>query len=512
VSALPRLAPTILSRARISAWLERYAELPLRFMAGSPGTGKTTAIVSYLANCPRFYAYLALKDDEPLELFRERLARTLELDYVPASFEALLAALATFAPCEIAIDDIERATQETIEELGELAAAAPAGVSFIFAARSRATIDLRRFIPRGLGAMVDGPALAFDADDIACLAELHRVPFTSADVMRLLGETEGWPLVVSWTIREAAENGAPLAGAYDRWCRSSGRHFRDFLSEELRRAGDAPSDAFRASLRGSNTVPERERLAALEALGLFVYFADETYRPYRVARQFDLEATPVAPAAEPVSPVLLVVRMFGRFEAEIGGRRIEWLRRREASLFKYLLLKPSGRATRTELREAFWPEADRHLATQSIRTACSNIRKAIATLVGYANVDRYFSSQGDVAVNLENAVIDVRRFTAHVADGDGELERGRVQEAFAHYRAAESLYSGELLSSEGPESWYAARAEMYRALYVGVLERIAEYHAETGRPRHARDYTERIRELAGPADTFERFEAHLGSA
>jgi len=164
------------------------------------------------------------------------------------------------------------------------------------------------------------------------------------------------------------------------------------------------------------------------------------------------------------------------------------------------------------LREAFWPEADRHLATQSIRTACSNIRKAIATLVGYANVDRYFSSQGDVAVNLENAVIDVRRFTAHVADGDGELERGRVQEAFAHYRAAESLYSGELLSSEGPESWYAARAEMYRALYVGVLERIAEYHAETGRPRHARDYTERIRELAGPADTFERFEAHLGSA
>jgi DNA-binding SARP family transcriptional activator len=161
-----------------------------------------------------------------------------------------------------------------------------------------------------------------------------------------------------------------------------------------------------------------------------------------------------------------------------------------------LLLKRNGSATRAELREVFWPDAYPQLATQSIRTATSNIRKAIASIVGYGNVERYFSSRGDISVNLQNAVIDVRRFTAHVADGDAALERGRNQEAFAHYCAAESLYSGELLSGEFPETWYAPRAEMYKGLYIGLLERLAEYHADAGHVRHARDYAARAKELA----------------
>jgi len=513
VSALPRLAPSTVPRTRISNWLERNAELPLRFFSGSPGSGKTTAIVSYLAGRSHHNVYLALRDDEPLEAFRERLARELDIGYVPASFEALLAALATMARCEIAIDDIDRATQETLEELGELAAEAPAGISFIYAARSRRAVDVGRFLPRGIGVTLDGPQLAFDADDIVRLAELLGVGYTGGDIARLVQETEGWPLVVSWAVRDAAQAGATLAGAFERWQRNNGRHFREFLGEQLRNAGELASAAFRNSLRGSSAPAERERLATLEALGLFVYFADGVYRPYRVARQFDLEsaALPAVPLVRETAP-LLVVRMFGRFEAEIGGRRIDWIRRREASLFKYLLLKPAGTATRVELREIFWPEAHRHLATQSIRTASSNIRKAIAALVGYADVDRYFASRGDISVNLEHAVIDARRFAAHISDGDGELEQGHVQEAFAHYRAAELLYAGELFSGEYPEAWYSARAEMYCALYAGVLERIAEIHTGAGRPRHARDYLDRLRELRPANDAPGRIESRLTSA
>jgi DNA-binding SARP family transcriptional activator len=187
--------------------------------------------------------------------------------------------------------------------------------------------------------------------------------------------------------------------------------------------------------------------------------------------------------------------MFGRFEAAIDGRRIEWIRRREAQLFKYLLLKPNGGATRAELRSVFWPEGDYHLATQSLRTASSNIRKALAAIVGYANVDRYFSSRGDIAVNLERAVVDVRRFAAHVTDGDAEYERGNDSEALAHYRAAESLYGGDLLSGEYPEAWYAPRTEMYKVMYGRVLERLGKNHEEAGRYRHAREYAARAGKL-----------------
>jgi DNA-binding SARP family transcriptional activator len=192
--------------------------------------------------------------------------------------------------------------------------------------------------------------------------------------------------------------------------------------------------------------------------------------------------------------------MFGRFEAEIDGRRIEWIRRREAQIFKYVLLKPSGTVSREELLDVFWPGAHLSHSTQSLRTASSNIRKALAAIVGYANVERYYSSRGDISVNLENAAIDVRRFTAHVADGDAERERGRLQEAFAHYRAAESLYGGELLMGEYPEPWYAPRAEMFKSLYIAVLERIGEYLYDAGRTNEAHEYAERARR-AGLAST-----------
>jgi len=84
---------------------------------------------------------------------------------------------------------------------------------------------------------------------------------------------------------------------------------------------------------------------------------------------------------------------------------------------------------------------------------------------------------------------------AHIADGDAELENGRVPEALAHYRAAESLYSGELLSGEYPEPWYAPRAAMYAALFVDLLERLAHLYGEHGNARRAREYAERADEL-----------------
>ncbi len=491
---LPRLAPGVLQRARISAWFERNRDVPLRLLAAPAGCGKTSAIVTYLAANARPAAYLTLRDDETPESLRERIAEALDVGYGPASFAALLAAIATRSPCDVAVDDIARATLETVEELMALGAEAPQGVGFIYATRSRTVLDLGQYLARGLAVMLDDKALALDADDVIRLCESAGVSFTTADVARFLEETEGWPIVCAWALRDAAESRTELGTAYERWRRSQGRHFGDFLSDEFKRAGDVYRTLFRAST-GDGSSEETERLAALETRGLFVRHVEGTYRPYRVARQFDIEAIPASSAIAPDASALLVVRMFGRFEATIGGRRIEWIRRREAQIFTYLILKSDGAVTRGELRDVFWPDANGHLATQSIRTACSNIRKAIAAIAGYGNVDRYFQSAGNVAVVVENAVIDARRFTAHIADGDAELENGRVPEALAHYRAAESLYSGELLSGEYPEPWYAPRAAMYAALFVDLLERLARLYGEHGNARRAREYAERADEL-----------------
>ena len=494
-ATLPRLAPNVVLRPRISAWLERHAGMPLRLLAAPAGAGKTVAIAAYLAGAPRPGVYLALRPETTPEQLRARLTNALGLAPAEDGFDALAAALAAVAPREIALDDVDRATGETREELGALLAVAPPGICFIVATRSGSALDARNLSARGLAVVLGAEELAFDAADVAGLCKLLDVEYSAADVGRLLERTEGWPIVTSWAIRDASDAESDLRDAYERWRSVNRRHFSEFLEAELRAAGEYFRTSFRTLAAGGESA-ERERLAALESRGLFVFATRDGLRPYRVARELGVEAVPAAStvAAEPTS--LLFVRLLGRFEAEIGGRRIEWIRRREAQMFKYLLLKRNGLATRGELREVFWPDAHPQLATQSLRTATSNIRKAIAAIVGYGNVERYFSSRGDISVNLQNAVIDVRRFTAHVADGDAALERGRSQEAFAHYCAAESLYSGELLSGEFPETWYAARAEMYKGLYIGLLERLAEYHADAGHARHAREYAARAKELA----------------
>jgi DNA-binding SARP family transcriptional activator len=214
----------------------------------------------------------------------------------------------------------------------------------------------------------------------------------------------------------------------------------------------------------------------------------------QVARRFFADDSRPEPGLQTTVPMMMV-RMFGRFEASIEGDPVEWIRRRDQQVFKYLLLKPDGTATRNEMRDAFWPQTESHQAMQSLRTAASNIRKAIAGVVGGELVDRYFFTRGnEIVVNLSNVVIDVRRFNAHTHDGDAQLERGNTREAMAHYRAAEDLYGGELLCGEYPEPWYAPRAEMYKAAFSTVLERLAELYHEEGDERHAREYAARVLE------------------
>jgi DNA-binding SARP family transcriptional activator len=160
-----------------------------------------------------------------------------------------------------------------------------------------------------------------------------------------------------------------------------------------------------------------------------------------------------------------------------------------------LLLKPTGSATRTELASVFWPDADRQLAAQSVRTACSNIRKAIAAMVGYACVDLYFRADPDVALDLTNVVADVRRFSAHVADGDANFDRGDVQEAAVHYRAAEELYAGRLLDGDAPEAWFVAHAQLLEEQYVIVLERLAQTAFDEGDMKSASEYAYRVQKI-----------------
>jgi|SRR5579872_1826344 len=489
---LPRLAPSTVRRSRLERWLATHVAVPIRLVVAPAGSGKTTLLLKYLPGSTVDAAYCAIPQDCSVPDLHEAIATAFSLCGVPPSYDDLLMALRSLVlkPTELAIDDVDNASAETIAELSRLIEDAPEQLTFIFTTRSREAIDAKTWIARGLAVLCDHRRLAFDPAETELLAEACNVPSTHLEIGRLLEESDGWAIVVSGAVRAAAEDGRSLGGGYEHWRSRYGQLFAEFIAAELERAPEEDRALIRNVIAGA-TLDDQRRLHELETQGLFVVHDDDGYRPLRPIRQLR-GRTRLLPSAH-LSPI--VSRLFGRFTAQIEGQDVRWIRRRDQQFIKYLLLKPTGSASRMELASVFWPDADRQLAAQSVRTACSNIRKAIAAHVGYAYVDLYFRADPDVALDLTNVVSDVHRFTAHIADGDASFDLGDSHDAAVHYRAAEELYTGRLLDGDMPESWFTAQAQLLEDRYVIVLERLAQTAFDDGDMKNASEYAYRVQKM-----------------
>ncbi len=486
-----RLAPKTLRRPRLERWLSGQAGLPVRLIVAPPGMGKTTLLIQYLQGSDRSAAYCALEPGATPAKLYAAVAAALNVRKAPANEIDLLVLLRQTAgsqPLELAVDDADNGTPQTLAVLAKLVESVPDGVGLIYAARSRETLDSARWISSGLGALCDSRRLAFDRTDIATLADANGVSYSHADVARLLEESDGWAVVVSGAVRAAVEDERSLHDAYDHWRNAYGEIFLDFVVANSQRAGDEDR-AFVQSLINGIGVTDADALRRLEARGLFVINDGTGVRPLRAVQQ-----ARAVPTKGVETSVPMVVRMLGRFGVQIAGRNVEWVRRRDQQIVKYLLLRPGATATRQELATIFWPGANRQLAMQSVRTACSNIRKAIAGAVGYARVDRYFRAADNViVVDLGNVVTDVGRFTAHAMAGDASYERGDLSDAATHYHAAEKIYAGRLLEDDAPEKWFAQQAATLDDRFAIVLERLAESAYEGGDIKHAAEYAYRAK-------------------
>jgi DNA-binding SARP family transcriptional activator len=198
--------------------------------------------------------------------------------------------------------------------------------------------------------------------------------------------------------------------------------------------------------------------------------------------EFEFDADPTT-----VGPVL--ARFFGGFNVTVDGRAVPWVRRMDKRIFRYLLLAPDGRAARKELIDAFWPGQDETAAYGSLRTACSNVRKAIGMAAGAKRVEECFSTTGeDVRVNLDVTNVDVRRYLAHIAAGNTCYLTTDVREALVHYKRALSLYSGPIGWGDEPEPWLESLEQQCDTFRASALERIVAMCREYGDTAQAMKY------------------------
>jgi len=371
---------------------------------------------------------------------------------------------------------------------------APQGIAFLCAVRSRRAPDLRGLSARGFAATIGADALAFDDDDVIALCNRLMVSFTNEAIDELLVRSEGWPIACTAVIRHAALSGALATGAYERWRIAEGEQFAAFVTHELEQCGKSVRSAFATALsqngRGGDAA-----LALLETAGMFVRRGENGNVFYRsVTDTLGTTAEQSVSSSAEVVPKL-EVRLFGKYTVSVLGRRVEWIRRRDADLFKFLALQPDGSATRESILATFWPASSAYSGKQSLRTSASNIRKALGAVVGVSEVERYFAVGPSLSLDPHNVEIDVRRFTDYVNAGERAAAAARTSEAIERYRSAEATYAGDVLAFEIPDSEALSRGAMYRAMYAGVLQCLAQLYADAGAERLAREYAERARDL-----------------
>jgi len=461
-----RRTPFEIERYRIAAWLEVTADVPVRVLCAPIGSGKTLAVRRYVEARGAAAAYVRVPSGADAAALR-RLVSSANVE-------------------ELVLDELDRAEGAACDALHEDVLDGLVTPRLTVVGRSRRHLRVHALLARGLATACDTAAFPFDLDELAELAATAGLGYQAADLEQLLADTEGWPLVTHWVMRDALEEGRSLRSAFEQWRENNGHLLFEFLQYERYKDADA-FDAFRRILAEGWTDAQHE-LERLEELGLPIVRARGVLRPYRLLARV---ATPRATEPEPLASTalpLMRLNVLGRFRCAIDGRPVAFARRRDQHVFVYVAIAPEGRTSRDVLLNAFWPRIDHAAASQSLRVTLSRIRRAILSAAPETDPEWYFRTAGSVSIDTRTVAVDVRRFIDHVEQGRLDDDTGNVEGAKHHYRAAHRLYEDRLLASEAPEPCFETRGADFESVYDEVLARLMSLYAALGELEVARDY------------------------
>jgi hypothetical protein len=452
-SRLPKLAPDTILRERLLLWLSDWADVPVRLIAAPAGAGKTTTLVSYATASAHATGYVSVEAGMSCAELCSAIGRRFGLD-AATDETSLVEQLASAGRCEILVDDLHAGSADLIALLGRLVYDAPDNVTFVYATRSREVVDVTRLVSLGLAAVLGADLLAFTTDEAARLAVSARVAADESDIARLVHDTEGWAFALCSVLRHAAATGGELAGAFGRWRRQESRLIASFVDRTLQTEAAELGAAARRLFDGETLAIDT--IDRLETRGMFVRWRDGAFHPYRALTRCPrlVETT----STNVLAP--FTVRLFGVPTVTYDNRTVAWIRRRDAHLFAFLAMQPNGRASRQSLLRAFWPDSERQLAGQNLRSACSTMRRALAEVVGYAALTHYVTFGDEIALNLSLFSVDGRNVREHVRDADAAWAAGADAAGYELDRAALALAAGAFLNGDVPPALEGVGAEL----------------------------------------------------
>ncbi len=435
---LPRLPALHLDRPRLLERIRREARVWA--ICGPAGFGKTTLAAQGVLGSAGSWRYLRLgQGDDAAAVFGQVIGAS-EIPGLASSLENALDAVEQAGITNLIIDDADAAAASGRAAIRSLCALMDRAISVTVCVRSIESVIEPRWLCDGSAEAIDWNELAFDVHDLEALCTLTSVPFDAREGAQLLEQTLGWPMVVSGALHCASRREAPLGDALRVWEEERLAAFRDFAIAECSRSHNGSK--FIGAIE-NRCVITSDDLHGWEREGLFVVRRDGVPELLPPARRA-LELTAKSSRAAALEP--MVAKLLGELRVSIGGVALKWVRRKDAQVFKYLLLKENGTATRREIMEVFWPGREAGVAAQNLRTTCSNIRRAMRSVVGEVGTDAYFRSEDDISVVLQNVMTDVAEFQGHVNAARAGYSQGAHRSVHFHLERARELYRGDLLA------------------------------------------------------------------
>ena len=177
------------------------------------------------------------------------------------------------------------------------------------------------------------------------------------------------------------------------------------------------------------------------------------------------------------------VKLFtlGGFGVVAAGRSIDvakWKRKQAVTLLKLLITQLDRPVHRERLLECLWPGVDQRRGWGRLKVTMYYLRQELR---GNGMSDEVVKTVGNSYLLRRDAVwLDADVFERLVTEGRALQDQAQWSDALDRYVEAQCLYRGDYMEEETFSDWCAEERERLRELYLEVLARTAECHAELG--------------------------------
>jgi DNA-binding SARP family transcriptional activator len=171
-----------------------------------------------------------------------------------------------------------------------------------------------------------------------------------------------------------------------------------------------------------------------------------------------------------------------------------WRNKPAKTIFKLLFTHRGKRYPKDTLQEELWPETDPDAASNRLRVAVHELRKALGDR-GRKGKGLAYVCQQEGAYFFDPGALcwsDADAFDTQVAQGRELAQRGDHDGALHAYRQAEALYQGDYLRDDPFFEWSIATRERLREAHLTMLADAARLHAVRGAPEEAASFCRKI--------------------